>query len=211
MCTDLLPLNIDPAINTLDRLGCERLSALEIAADELLDIGDPMRVDARYLDALAEEMQTYFLTGEETEDQKRRAVANSFMIHRKKGTPLALERAFDAYDLPVIVREWYDYGGEPYYFALDVDIEGMGFSAETVERITALVGELKNVRSTLDYIQPTVTPITCEASAIAVSCGGETVTIAPYYPDPIMSAVIAAPAVAVHAVDTTTIYPKESA
>ncbi|ADV47024.1 phage tail protein [Nitratifractor salsuginis] len=173
MCTDLLPLNIDPRINTLDRLGCERLEALQIAADELLNIGDPMRVDARYLDALAEDMQTYFLTGEEAEDQKRRAIANSFQIHRKKGTPWALTQAFGALDMGARIEEWFDYDGEPYHFRLDLSPTDKQITIELRDKLLESVNDLKNVRSTIDELVLSylnVHTVAVSAGAVGESC-----------------------------------------
>lgn len=175
MCTDLLPLNIDQKITALDRLGCERIEALQIAADELLDIGDPMRVDARYLHALAKEMQAYFLAGLETVAQKRRAVANSFQIHRKKGTPWALKQAFEALDMGVEIEEWFDYGGDPYHFKLDLSPTDRQITAKLRHRLLESVEDLKNVRSTIDELKLSyLNRHTVSASAGAVGESGST-------------------------------------
>lgn len=54
------------------------------------------------------------------ETKKRQMIAESIEIHRKKGTLGALEKALGTLDYQLDLREWYEYGGIPHTFTLDV-------------------------------------------------------------------------------------------
>jgi len=204
----ILPTNIDPVINDLDVLGAERLEGIADEAAVVGDVRDAMAVDARYLPVLAEDYQTYFLDEATNEEERRRMIAASLSVHRRKGSIWALRMGFEATGYPVTVQEWTEYGGDPYYFRLIVDVSGREIGDEQISKIAELTEEMKNVRSHLDYIQPELGNAG-RVEAICVSGGGETVTVAPYTPDDVITAAPVGTAAIIHAVDTTTIYPKE--
>ena len=206
----ILPTHIDPAINALDVTGAERVEALADELDEAKKIRDPLTVDARFLPVLADEYQTYFLDQATTEERRREMIASSLRVHRKKGTIGALRTAFAATGYPVEVQEWFAYQSDPYYFRLIVDVSGREIGDEQIAQISELTEEMKNVRSHLDYIQPELGS-DGRAEAICISGGGETVTVAPYTPDNVITSAPMAAGAIIHGVDTTTIYPKESA
>ena len=52
------------------------------------------------------------------EPVKRMVIRESVMVHRKKGTRGALERALRALGMRIELEEWFEYGGEPHHFQL---------------------------------------------------------------------------------------------
>lgn len=204
----ILPTHIDPEINALDVTGAERIEALSEELDEAKKIRDPLTVDARFLPVMADEYQTYFIYQSMSEEERRQTIAASLRVHREKGSVGALRMAFEATGYPVEVQEWHEYQGDPYYFRLIVDVQGREIGDEQIKKISELTEEMKNIRSHLDYIQPELGS-DGRVDAVCVSAGGETVTVAPYVPDDVITAAPMAAAAIIHGVDTTTIYPKQ--
>ncbi|WP_270547710.1 phage tail protein [Clostridium butyricum] len=69
-------------------------------------------------------------------DQKRELVKKSIYLHMIKGTSKAVEEACTTVFGKTKLKEWFEYGGKPYFFGLDVDITEV----------------YKNKRSWIDYI-----------------------------------------------------------
>ena len=152
MCTNLLPDLYGKNVHQLERLGCERLRPIEEAISTLPDIRDARRVDARFLEALADELQTYFLDGL-TETQQREAIARSLELHRIKGTIGAVEKALDVMGLGARVNEWFDTGKDPYTFDVEIGIrDDRVITQQIVETLRQYVEEFKNLRSHLDEV-----------------------------------------------------------
>lgn len=84
-------------------------------------------------------------------DTKRRLVKESIAWHRMKGTPAAIEAvASSAFD-NTAVKEWYEYGGKPYYFKIIT--EDVTTDKEVLTRLRRAVDSVKNVRSWLEEIE----------------------------------------------------------
>ena len=82
---------------------------------------------------------------------KREAVKNSIKLHKKKGTPWAVEKAVEiATGEPAEVQEWFDYGGDPYKFKVTTETT---VSEGIYQSIVQAVVSAKNVRSHLDSVQ----------------------------------------------------------
>ncbi len=88
-----------------------------------------------------------------TEDRKRHAIKAAIALHRVKGTPAALKSALNALELGVQVKEWFEYGGKPYHFRLDVELSDTGLSRKEVETIEAVALAVKNERSKLEVLK----------------------------------------------------------
>lgn len=91
-------------------------------------------------------------------EQKRLMVLESIALHRKKGTPWAVERAVGILlERTAQVREWFEYGGRPYFFRVRFDVTEAGFDVPTLTDVLRQIVEWKNVRSWLDLIETTAT------------------------------------------------------
>ncbi len=88
---------------------------------------------------------------------KRAVIAESVELHRRKGTPWAVERALIVAGSPnAKVVEWYEYEGatgDPYHFKVIVDIEGEEVSNAVEARLLATIEKFKNARSHLDLLE----------------------------------------------------------
>lgn len=85
---------------------------------------------------------------------KRELVSGSLLLHRRKGTPWTVRHALEtALRLPAQVRQWFEYGGKPYFFRVGLDVTGAAFGPESAHNAFRLVQEHKNVRSWLEYLE----------------------------------------------------------
>lgn len=88
----------------------------------------------------------------ENEAQKRRLIRESLIIHRYKGTRWSLARLFTLLDMRGYVQEWFEYGGQPYLFRVDLYLT-RSVDGTLAENVLALIDALKNVRSHLDRLR----------------------------------------------------------
>lgn len=86
-----------------------------------------------------------------TEAQKREAIRAAVWVHRHKGTRGAVDRAVRALGYRVRIREWWEESpkGEPYTFAIEVEVDDRGVDANLYGMLTRVVEAAKNTRSHL--------------------------------------------------------------
>jgi phage tail protein I len=83
---------------------------------------------------------------------KRELVKNSIDIHRHKGTPYAVEKAVQTVYSDSKIAEWFEYGGNPYYFKVTLITAPLTGEADITKLVRA-INTAKNVRSWLDGIE----------------------------------------------------------
>lgn len=104
------------------------------------------------IDSLAWQFHVDFYDYTLSLDQKRELVKKSIYLHMIKGTPKAVEEACATVFGKTKLKEWFEYGGKPYFFGLDVDITEVGASPEELKKLDILIDVYKNKRSWIDYI-----------------------------------------------------------
>jgi phage tail P2-like protein len=87
-----------------------------------------------------------------SEQEKRNIIKNSFAYHKTKGTIGALKTALESLGYTITIIEWYQNGGEPYTFSLNVNTGGQSFTADSMADIEKIIQNNKNVRSHLTNI-----------------------------------------------------------
>ena len=93
-----------------------------------------------------------------TDEQKRGAIKASTLVHQQKGTVGALRSALSAIGYDVELKEWFqmDPLGDPYTFALNIDVNQVGIPLESDHKsIEAVAQSTKNLRSHLTGISIT--------------------------------------------------------
>jgi len=149
--SNIAPIN-DINLKIFDEICEERFSKLEL---ETLIIAI---VDNLPSDALPHLAEQYHITGNEgwlqaiTENEKRNLIKNSIKMHRYKGTKYALVEILKNLNVIGEVKEWFEYGGEPFCFKIQLRIFDRPISEETENKLIALINEYKNVRSKLESI-----------------------------------------------------------
>lgn len=108
---------------------------------------------------------------------KRELVRSAFTA--LKGTKESVQQVISAVHGSAKIKEWFEYGGKPYSFKIDVDITKTGAGADTYQRIIKNVNSYKNVRSVLDTVNFDISPQS-SAYAGAVHETAEIIIIHPY-------------------------------
>ena len=85
-----------------------------------------------------------------SDDDKRALIRDSIKQHRLRGTVFAVENALQKISGATTLDEWFDYGGEPGFFRI-ITTEFRDLA--TLEAWLRVLGQEKNVRSWLDYVQ----------------------------------------------------------
>ena len=109
--------------------------------------------------ALVHLAEQFHITGNEgwanctTVKEKRELIKNAINLHKYKGTKYSLKRVLEILGIEGEIIEWFEYGGNPYYFK--ANLTGFDFTSENglLDRLIDLINEYKNVRSHLDSIR----------------------------------------------------------
>lgn len=144
---DLLPPNATAQERALTE-ALARLSEVPVPVASLWDVDT---CPAALLPWLAWAMSVDQWEPDWTETQRREVVRRSVAVHRVKGTRGALQRAVNALGYTVRVREWFeeDPQGEPYTFALEIEVDDRGISDALYGQLRTTAEAAKNVRSHL--------------------------------------------------------------
>lgn len=102
------------------------------------------------LDILARDFKIDWWSGDYTLEEKRRTFRDNWKVHRLLGTKAAVETAISAVFPHAKVVEWWEYGGKPYYFQLEIDVSGEDTSQEKISRVLSLVDYYKSLRSVME-------------------------------------------------------------
>lgn len=171
----LVPPGIDDAVSrAIDRL-LDRYDALDVAA-VLVTLVD--RQSDMVLEYLAWEHHIDFWERATTREAKIAMIQACYDAHRYKGTRYGLEQIYVLLDAPGAVAEWFEYGGDPYYFRVDLIWQGRPWPESQYDYVLGMIEQLKNVRSWLDRLRiiPQVSGTTYTA---AVAWSGAVVAVRP--------------------------------
>lgn len=148
MSESLLPPNARPAERALE-------AAIAASAPDLRTIPllmDPARCPPELLSWLAWAMSVDVWDPAWDTATKRRVIARSIYVHRRKGTRAAVEQAVTSAGLRLDLSEWWEHGGAPHTFRIDAyatDIARSGQRVDTalIDRIKALIERAKPARA----------------------------------------------------------------
>ncbi len=93
-----------------------------------------------------------------SEIQKRRAIKTAVAVQRHKGTIGSVADALRALGFTARIQEWFNQipSGVPYTFRLLLEVDQDGFDYAALQKLLNVVGTMKNLRSHLDSVTPTV-------------------------------------------------------
>ncbi len=111
---------------------------------------DAGTADENTLDHMAVEMHADFYDRNFDISIKRQLVKDAYLYKFYKGTPFAVERLIKTVYGVGEVKEWFEYGGQPYHFR--VYTKNRTKIEENQEKFMQAIGSVKNLRSFLDDI-----------------------------------------------------------
>lgn len=108
--------------------------------------------DEELLDLLAWQFHIEGYELAESPQEKRNLIKKAIQLHRFKGTPYAIKEVLKTLGLEGRVKEWFEYGGEPYRFKVELGITNREITPELRDKLLRLIEDYKNIRSHLEEI-----------------------------------------------------------
>ncbi|RUM30015.1 MAG: phage tail protein I [Aquifex sp.] len=105
--------------------------------------------DEELLDLLAWQFHIEGYELAQSVEEKRNLIKRAIELHRYKGTKYAIKEVLRALGLEGEVKEWFEYGGEPYHFKVYINSIT---SQDKWLKLAELISQYKNERSWLDTI-----------------------------------------------------------
>ncbi len=182
-----IALRGDPSSSALANVTARLLARRPEEIDSLLIYPAIDRLDEQLLDILAYDFKVDWWDADYTADEKRRTLKDSWRVHKLLGTKAAVEMAISAIYPRTTVLEWWEYGGEPYHFRLDINITNDSIDSAKQRRVLERLNYYKSLRSHNDGVTYFVEAQPAIAKAVPSVTGlEETVHIPLVLPVPII-------------------------
>ena len=151
---DVLPPNLlaDKQIYAAARALDDELQKITAATRNALLLPRLDELSEEVIDLLAWQWHVDFYEPSMSIETKRQLVRESIAWHRIKGTKAAVEKMTQTVFKGGVVTEWFEYGGDPYHFRIDV-LNAPNMTEENRGRLLAVVNASKNTRSWLDELR----------------------------------------------------------
>ena len=151
---DILPQNLlaDKKINAAAQALDDELQKITEATRNALLLPRLDELSEEVIDLLAWQWHVDFYEPSMSIETKRQLVRESIAWHRIKGTKAAVEKMAQTVFKGGVVTEWFEYGGEPYHFRIDL-LTAPNITQDDTARLLAVVNAAKNVRSVLDELR----------------------------------------------------------
>lgn len=160
------------------------------------------------IDSLADQFHVDFYDYKLSLDKKRQLVKNSIKLHKIKGTPAAVEEVASTVFGRTKLKEWFEYGGKPFFFSMDIDITDRGASPGELKKLDDLINAYKNKRSWVDILNIYYS-VKGQVYYGLTLVQGESITVYPWSPKDIETrGSITVPIVQSKDVEQISIYPK---
>jgi phage tail P2-like protein len=124
--------------NTVD----SRLATIYARIDEL---------DESILDILAYDLHVDWYSYSDPVNAKRAVIKSSVKVHKRLGTKFAIETALGALHPGTYIEEWFQYGGDPHYFRVVLDVTRSRVAA-SYSRLAKEINFYKRLTSKLESL-----------------------------------------------------------
>ena len=155
MIKELLPPSLakDENIKALTEALDKQLTKIE---EQILNVLILPRInhinDPEILDLLAWQFHIEGYELAESVEEKRNLIKKAIELHRYKGTKYAIKEVLRALNLEGQVKEWFEYGGQPYHFRVELGITNREITPGLRDKLIKLIEDYKNERSYLEEI-----------------------------------------------------------
>ncbi len=134
----------------------DALAAQAVATDAAMIYINIDKLPEPLLDALAYDFKVDWYAYDADIETKRAQIKNNFQVHRHLGTKSAVMNEVTTFFPGANVYEWFEYGGQPYHFKVEIPAEEAGGGESSATSIYRKVWERvlynKSYRSVLDVI-----------------------------------------------------------
>ncbi len=149
-------LKDDRSTEALAESTAELLASRQEEIDRLRIIPNVDGLDEGVLDILAHDFKVDWWSADYSVEEKRRTLKSSWRVHKTLGTKAAVDEAISAIYPNSGAVPWFDYGGEPYHFRLEINASGTIASLEKQARVLDLARYYRSLRDHLDEIHYTI-------------------------------------------------------
>lgn len=136
-----------------------------------------------------------------SEQTKRQVIKSAWVVHRQKGTIAALRHVVEPFGFLIKVIEWWQTGGEPGTFQLEIGVSESGITEETYRELERLIADAKPCSRHLTGLAINL-QVAGKLYAHAGCYGGDVMTIYPYMPEAVEVSGGYFPGGAIHIIDT---------
>lgn len=175
MSNNILPKNATPLELALAQLTADRLN---IDVENIKITLTPKNAPENVLPFIAWQEHVDVWKEDYTVEQKKEIITTARQVHAQKGTIGALKLALENLGLDAEVSEWYQYGGDPHYFKVSINVYDKPISIYDDQLIWDEIMETKNLRSIIDELIFWITAKAFHPIATAIQWG-EIITIYP--------------------------------
>lgn len=149
--TDIMPGNIskNPEVQALSYAMRQACRLIYQYSQRLYIYSNLDEQPEEVIDLLASELRTQYYRNTLDLATKRQLVKNTLIWYVSAGTPKAVEELVAAVFGMGEVKEWYEYGDEPYYFKIITDTQ---LTLEMNDFFSIMIRRVKNARSHLRSI-----------------------------------------------------------
>lgn len=151
-------LTQDPAMMARAAADAEAMEARLAEIDRVRIIPNIDGLNETVLDILARDFKVDWWDPEYSIEEKRRTLKGSWRVHKILGTKAAVETAIRAIYPLTTVEEWFEYGGEPYHFRLNIDITSDSGDRVRQRRVLERLNFYKSLRSHNDGVRYFLVP-----------------------------------------------------
>lgn len=136
--------------------GCDTIIRAAYMDLQMLSRWDKLDLlDEAQLDEMAWELNIRWYDSTAPISVKRALIRSSDLVYAKMGTRYAVEQVTRDYFGSGGVREWFEYGGRPHHFRVNIDLQDVLLGPEMIEEFRGIVKEVKRLSSWLDAIGTT--------------------------------------------------------
>lgn len=149
---DILPKNLtkDPAVQALSLALREATRTLHKYTQLCYVYCSIDTAPDMVLNLLAQELRTQYYKDNLDIETKRSLVRNTLIWYMTAGTPAAVEELVAAVFGEGEVKEWFDYGGNPYWFKVKTNAI---LTEDMMDYFSEMIRRVKNTRSHLEAIE----------------------------------------------------------
>lgn len=152
---------------------CSRIGSLNVP---LRDLWNPDTCPAQFLPYLAWAFSVDRWDEKWSVDDKRKAVADAFYIHRKKGTVGALRKIVEGFGFSMSTEEWWQVADPAGTFRLQIDVNEVGVTEAVFAELERLISVTKPLSRHLNQLS-VLARTSGDAGVASVSLSGDIITV----------------------------------
>lgn len=145
--TSLLPDNATALETALERTLAKLLDDIPSPFPALWR---PADAPSEHLPWLAEALGVTEWDSASSELEKRETLAAQWPNQREAGMGVALRRAISPLGFGVLLKPWYEYGGAPYSFIVEITLNNNPIALSLLNRVQQRINESKSERDTYE-------------------------------------------------------------